>query len=211
MAEALRRALVDVRDTLLENPVSPRVEAPADINLHYCRYVARTVVDRVGGDLDLTVLEDGGRGYVHTWIAHEGRHYDAECVEGVADYRDLPFFRRHPEAVVNVEPEDVDPATLRTRAMEPLYPEFLVPDPPVEPDRVPRIAYWRHAVVGITLGAALFAIGLAGEWAIANHLLNRTPVLETLVIDLELIGEVLVVVSPVIFFGILPAHRASVR
>lgn len=124
MTGAVERALRAVRDKLLEQPVSPRVETPADINTHYCRYVARTVVDRVGDDVDVRIVEDGGRGYAHTWLVHDGRHYDAECVEGVDDYRDLPFFQRHPEAAVHLEPGDVDLATLRNRAREPLYPDL---------------------------------------------------------------------------------------
>jgi hypothetical protein len=124
MSEALQRALRAVRDELLEEPVSPRVEVPADINLHYCRYVAETVVDRVEDELDARILEDGGRGYAHTWIACDGRHDDAECVEGVADHHDLPFFQRHPEAAVHVEPGAVAQATVRNRGREPLYPDL---------------------------------------------------------------------------------------
>lgn len=124
MSEELQRALRAVRDKLLEEPVSPRVEDPADINRHYCRYVAETVVDRVDDELDARILEDGGRGYAHTWIACDGRHYDAECVEGVTDHHDLPFFQRHSEAAVHVEPGSVDQATVRNRGREPLYPDL---------------------------------------------------------------------------------------
>lgn len=123
MSEEVIQALREVRETLLSNPVSPRVETPADINRRYCRYVAETVVDRVGDDHDVQILEDGGRGFVHTWIRHDGRHYDAECIEGVTDYRNLPFFQRHPEAVVHVEPGDVKQSTIRNRGKGPLYPD----------------------------------------------------------------------------------------
>lgn len=124
MPEELEQALRDVRDKLLSKPVSPRVEQPADINNHYCRYVAETVVDRVGDQYDLQILEDGGRGFVHTWIAYAGRHYDAECTDGVDDYQDLPFFQRHPEAVIRVEPGTADQAAIRTRGIQPLYPDL---------------------------------------------------------------------------------------
>ena len=30
----------------------------------------------------------------HVYLTHEGRCYDAECPEGVTDYRDLPAIRR---------------------------------------------------------------------------------------------------------------------
>lgn len=124
MTRALERALRAVRDTLLENPVSPRVDDPADSNdTHYCRYVAETVADRVGDECDGRILEDGGRGFVHTWLVHDGHHYDAECIEGVEDHPELPFFQRHPEAAVHVEPGTADQAAVRSRGTEPLYPE----------------------------------------------------------------------------------------
>lgn len=123
MPDEIERALRDVRDKLLENPVSPRVEEPEDINIHYCRYVANSVAERVGDRYDVQILEDGGRGFAHTWIAIDGRHYDAECIEGVDDYRGLPFFRRHPEAAVHVEPGTTGQADIRNRGTEPLYPD----------------------------------------------------------------------------------------
>ncbi|WP_455233046.1 hypothetical protein [Geopseudomonas aromaticivorans] len=30
----------------------------------------------------------------HVWVFHEGRHYDAECPDGVENLFDLPIFRR---------------------------------------------------------------------------------------------------------------------
>lgn len=123
MTEELGRVLREVRDTLLSNPVSPRVETAADINNHYCRYVAETIAERVSEACDVTILEDGG-GYAHVWLACEGRHYDAECVEGVTDYRNLPFFRRHREAVVHPEPGSSSQSAIRHRGVEPLYPDL---------------------------------------------------------------------------------------
>lgn len=124
MTEELERALRDVRDKLLSNPVSPRVEDSEDINMHYCRHVAETVADRVGEQYDLQLLEDGGRGFAHTWLAVDGRHYDAECIEGVDDYTLLPFFRRHPEAAVRVEDGTTAHDDVRRRGLAPLYPDL---------------------------------------------------------------------------------------
>ncbi len=125
MAEELERILRDVRDKLLTEPVSPRVEDPADINRHYCQYVAQEVIDRLDDDVEVEILEDGGRGFAHTWIAHGGRHYDAECVDGVTNYRNLPFFKRHPEAALHVESDSPDHASLRNRGKKPLYPKIF--------------------------------------------------------------------------------------
>lgn len=73
--------------------------------------------------VDVEIVEDGGDGFVHTWICSAGRHFDAECLEGVEDHRDLPFFHRHPEAVMHVESGDVDPAWVRNRSRRTLYPD----------------------------------------------------------------------------------------
>ena len=201
--------LREVRDTLLGEPVSPRVEAPADINHHYCRYVAETVAGRI--DDDVQILEDGGRGFVHTWLYSDGRHYDAECVDGVVDYRDLPFFQRHPEAAVHVEPGTVDPASLRNRGGAPLYPEALSPDAPGGLRRTVSATDLQYAAAGVLLGVVLFALGWGGEWAIDGHLLLRTAELRTLFLDLEIVGELLVLVSPVVFLVLRRAQRASSR
>ena len=209
MAEEIERTLREVRDLLLSEPVSPRVEVPADINLHYCRFVAETVAERVDDAIDLEILEDGGRGFVHVWVAHDGRHYDAERVEGVTDYRDLPFFQRHPEAAVHVEPGTVSPATIRQRHKGPLYPESVGIDPSSGSDRVPTAIYWKYALAGLLLGGALVAIGLSGEWALHRHLLGRSAQLHTLFVDIEIIGELLLLVSPIVFFVLLPAQQAD--
>ena len=124
MVGELEQALRDVRETLLSKPVSPRVESPADIDRHYCRYVAETVVDRVGDRDDLQILEDGGGGVVHTWLVCDGRHYDAECPEGVDDYRDLPFFERNPRAARGVRVGTSDQAKVRNRGRRSLYPDL---------------------------------------------------------------------------------------
>jgi hypothetical protein len=123
--ERFQRTLRDVRDALLDNPVSPRVDTAADINAtHYCRYVAETVAEQVEGEYDVEILEDGARGYAHVWLSVDGRHYDAECIEGVDDYTELPFFQRHPEAVMHTEPGTGRLSELRRRGFEPLYPDL---------------------------------------------------------------------------------------
>lgn len=124
MSEVLTEAIREVRETLLSHPVSPRVETPQDINLHFCRYVAETVADRVGDEIDIQILEDGRHGYAHTWISHDDQHYDAECPEGVDDHRELPFFQRHPEAAYHVESGSADQAVVRHRGSRSLYPNI---------------------------------------------------------------------------------------
>ena len=209
MADELVRALRDVRETLLANAVSPRVEEPADINRHYCRWVAETVAERVGDAHGLEVVTDGGRGFVHTWITYDGRHYDAECVEGVEDHRDLPFFRRHPEAAVHVERETADAASLRTRGGAPLYPAAWSPEPTAGPGWSVSAADRRLAVAAVLLGLGILAVGLAGEWAIQHHLLTPLAGLRTLFVDLEIVGELVALVVPVVLLVLRPALRAD--
>lgn len=209
MEAELEHQLRAVRDKLLSEPVSPRVHDPADINLHYCKYVAETVVERLEDDTDVEVVEDGGRGFVHTWIVHDGRHYDAECVEGVPDYRDLPFFRRHPEAAIHIEPATTDAATLRQRGVEPLYPEIFSFESPGELSPLSRTRYWKYALAGVILGGIFILIGVSGEWALHRHLVEQSASLRTFFVDLEILGEMLLLVSPIVFFVLLPAHRAD--
>jgi|GEM_PF-4377940 len=206
MSEEVQRALRDVRETLLSNPVSPRVDDPADINRHYCRYVAETVADRLD-DEAVDVLEDGGRGFAHTWIAYDGRHYDAECVEGVADHRDLPFFRRHAEAAVQVEDGRESHATLRHRGGAPLYPTALTPDPPTGVNWAPSDR--RCALLGVLLGVLAYVVGVGGVWAIHRHLVAQTAVLQVLFVDLKILGVLAVLVAPVLFLVLRPAHRSG--
>jgi hypothetical protein len=208
MAAEPTRTLREVRDRLLAEPVSPRVEDARDINLHHCRYVARTVAERVGEEVDVEILEDGGSGYGHVWLRCAGRHYDAECVEGVDDHRSLPFFRRHPEAAVGVSSAATPLSSLRHRGERPLYPAGVggVGGPPAAID---RRMYRRLAVAGVLLGVALFVVGVTGEWALDSGLLRVPASLGVVFHDVGLVGQVLVVVSPFVFYLLLPSSRTS--
>lgn len=179
----------------------------ANINLHDCRCVAGTVVEWLGDDADVEIVEDGRRGFVHTWIVHDRRHYDAECIEGVTDHRDLPFFQRYPEAAIHMEPSTVDPASLRQRGTEPLYPEIFTFDPSAELGHVSRTMYWKYALAGLLLGGVLTLIGVSGEWALHHHLFGQSSSLRTLFIDLEIIGEMILVISPIVSFVLLATQR----
>lgn len=38
-------------------------------------------------------------GGYHRWIYHDGKHYDAECPEGVINFFELPFFKEWMEKI----------------------------------------------------------------------------------------------------------------
>jgi hypothetical protein len=50
--------------------------------------------DLTWDDMDALSEDAGFNAGTHEWMVLEGRHYDAECPEGVDSFFDLPFFRR---------------------------------------------------------------------------------------------------------------------
>jgi hypothetical protein len=86
--------------TVIKKLVKEWGKDPYDINNGECEEFAVKVIKRMGGwdrdDLfDLTsdnfvedrLLPD------HVWVCYKGRHYDAECPEGVDSWKDLPLFK----------------------------------------------------------------------------------------------------------------------
>lgn len=60
-------------------------------------------------------------------------------------------------------------------------------------------------MAGVVIGGLLLLVGLAGEWAIHEHLLRDSATLAVIFYDLELIGELIAIVSPIVFFVLVPA------
>ncbi len=91
------RELVDEWDT-----------PPHIINAGQCEDFAAALMDKLDaarlgiglgetttGEMMATPMEDWDVGLDgHFWVTGDGLHYDAECPEGVEDWRDLPFFLR---------------------------------------------------------------------------------------------------------------------
>jgi hypothetical protein len=76
------------------------VEA-SEINNGLCEEFAGKVIDYMDGEsqdlYDLAtpytdVYEDWPG---HYWVYYKGKHYDAECPEGVENWEDLPIFQRY--------------------------------------------------------------------------------------------------------------------
>lgn len=67
---------------------------PKEINKGWCFEFARRLHDMVGG----TWLEYESTGFHylnhHAWLYAAGKHYDAECPNGVSEYTELPCFKK---------------------------------------------------------------------------------------------------------------------
>lgn len=66
-----------------------------------------------------------------------------------------------------------------------------------------------EGVAGVIIGVLLLLIGLTGEGALHEHILQQSGSLQMLFYDLEIVGELLVLVAPIVFFFLLPAHRGQ--
>lgn len=73
------------------------VSSRSEVNDGFCSIVAAEVYERLGEpeEMQLCVESGGGAGGEHYWIEYEGLFYDAERPEGVEDWRDLPYWKRH--------------------------------------------------------------------------------------------------------------------
>lgn len=68
---------------------------PREINAGRCDKFALEVIARMGGySNDLTDDASSEDELGHYWIVYCDKCYDAECPNGVSDYRQLPFFKR---------------------------------------------------------------------------------------------------------------------
>jgi hypothetical protein len=123
----------------------------------------------------------------------------------------LPFFHRHPEAAIRVEPDSTELAAVRNRATRPLYPPEVARERTAGNNRVGRDRHRRYAKAGFLVGVVVLAIGLVGEWSIQHHLLKGTALLRTLFYDFEILGELSILTSPLIFYVMLPAHRYGIH
>lgn len=86
--------LQSLQKTLLQKPHISSIE---DINEGYCGMVAGNVYTKLGKPDEMKLCRAGEQSDFHYWIEYQGTFYDVERPEGVANWQDLPFFKRHPE------------------------------------------------------------------------------------------------------------------
>lgn len=75
--------------------------SPIEINSGLCGDLTQLVCDAVE-DADWATteqiedkLEDEGYHWIgHVWVVYQDKHYDAECIDGVDNFLDLPIFQR---------------------------------------------------------------------------------------------------------------------
>lgn len=69
--------------------------SPEQINNGYCADFFSVIFERLGCPKEIIAGNDyEPEGFGHTWIIFENRHYDAECPEGVDDWKNLPIWAR---------------------------------------------------------------------------------------------------------------------
>lgn len=76
-----------------------KVESARDINNGWCDEFAKSVRDTLSYSDNISICSygfdsNGYTSYAHKWISYDGKHYDAECPEGVKNPSELPIFQR---------------------------------------------------------------------------------------------------------------------
>lgn len=90
----VKKATSDQLDEMLEIDLTPSVECAKDVNKGFCWYFAENVYDRLGQPEDVHILGCGTMSGNHRWIECNGTHYDSEALQGVEEWKNLPFWRR---------------------------------------------------------------------------------------------------------------------
>lgn len=90
-----KEILIAASDTLLKEMTGksgvPQPPTTWDINNGWCEEFVQAVLDIVPDAEE--AVDDGENEVGHSFILRRGKYYDAECVEGVDDYHDLPIFK----------------------------------------------------------------------------------------------------------------------
>lgn len=87
--------LIEVRNNLIQPNTFPA--NAAEINNGYCADFATIVWERLNRHPDIFISNDEELAdveYSHTFLEFRGMYFDAECIEGVDDWTQLPTFHR---------------------------------------------------------------------------------------------------------------------
>ncbi len=70
-----------------------RTPSEWDINNGWCDHWADGAVALLGGGETVWLDDEEGDSLDHAALVFDGKYYDAQCLEGVTDYMDLPLCR----------------------------------------------------------------------------------------------------------------------
>lgn len=90
--DQFQAVLVLIRDRLINDEFPKNA---AEINNGYCADFATLVWEELDRHPDISILDDSDhQEYSHTFLEFQGMYYDAECIEGIDDWTQLPTFHR---------------------------------------------------------------------------------------------------------------------
>lgn len=92
-AENISEVLSTVVDELISQNTQLPSNTPRDLNEGYCNRIAAEVYERMDEPKGMELYVDAE--YKHYWIEYEDSVYDAEKPNGVASWKDLPYWKRH--------------------------------------------------------------------------------------------------------------------
>ena len=89
---------MEIKQAIL-NAIDQIALSPIEVNSGRCEDLMQLVCDTVEDAdwLGTEEVEDKLEGYHwigHVWIVYQGKHYDAECIDGVDNFLDLPIFQK---------------------------------------------------------------------------------------------------------------------
>lgn len=79
--------------TIIQETIDRWGMDPIDINDGWCDKFADEIVEQLDGAELAHNIDAVDNEHVHFWVAYRDKCYDAECLDGVTDYHDLPFFQ----------------------------------------------------------------------------------------------------------------------
>ena len=88
----LQKFMEEVRDSFLNSDGFPYIIE--DINNGFCADFAQLIWEKFPSVHILSDDDMTGGEYSHTFFEFEDKYYDAECIEGIDDWTQLPTFLR---------------------------------------------------------------------------------------------------------------------
>lgn len=95
----LIKTLDETRKEFIERKTDYKPKSYYDINCGWCADFATVVREKLNHSYQIRILADDDMNpdveYSHTFIEFNDQYFDAECIEGVDDWTQLPTFHRN--------------------------------------------------------------------------------------------------------------------